>query len=66
MLLEKFSEIFSRHANVNIIVDLHGNTDAIALSDTKASRKHDLIVNMMLCHGILQQLHDLLRALQMA
>ena len=51
ILLEKFSEIFSRHAYVNVIVYLYGNTDSVALSDTEATGKYDLILNVMILHG---------------
>ena len=66
ILLEKFSEIFSRHAYVNVIVYLHGNTDAVALSDTKATGKHDLILNMMFLYGFFKKLYNILRALEVA
>ena len=51
---------------MNIVVDLYGNTDAIALSDAKATRKHNLIFDMVLRHGCFQKLDNLLRALEMA
>jgi hypothetical protein len=66
ILLEKLSEIFSRHAYVNIIVDLHGHADAVALSDAEATGKHDLVVQMMFLHGFLQKLHNILGALEVA
>ena len=66
IFLEKFSEILSRHAYVNVIVYLHGNTDAVALSDTKATGKHDLILNMIFLYGFFKKLYNILRALEMA
>ena len=66
IFLEKFSEIFSRHAYVNVIVYLHGNTDAVALSDAKATGKHNLILDMMFLHGFFKKLHNIGRALEMA
>ena len=66
IVLEKFSEIFSGDAYVNIIVYLHGNTDAVALSDTKATGKHDLILNMMFLYGFFKKLYNISGALEMA
>ena len=66
MLLEKFSEIISRHAHMDVIVYLNGNSDAVALSDTKATGKHDLVFDSMFLHGFLQKLHDILGALEVA
>ena len=66
MLLEKLSEILSRHAYVNIIVDLYGNPDTVALSDAEATGKHHLVVQMMFLHGFLEKLHDILGALEVA
>jgi hypothetical protein len=51
---------------VNVIVYLHGNTDAVALSDTKAAGKHDLIVDMMFFYGFFKKLYNIGRALEMA
>ena len=51
---------------MNVIVYLHGNTDAVALSDTKATGKHDLILNMMFLYGFFKKLYNILRALEMA
>ena len=65
ILLEKFSEIVSRHTNVNIIVYLNGNADAVALSNTEATGKHYLIVDVMFFNGFLEKLYNILRALEM-
>ena len=66
IFLEKFSEIFSRHAYVNVIVYLHGHTDAVTLSDAKATGKHNLILDMMFLHGFFKKLYNIGRALEMA
>ena len=66
LLFEEFSEIVSGDTDVNVIVDLHGHTDAIALSDAEASGKHDLVLDVMLLNGALKQLHDFLRAAKVA
>ena len=66
ILLEKFSEIFSRHAYVNVIIYLYGNTDSVALPDAKATGKHDLIDDMMFFNGFFKKLHNILRALEVA
>ena len=66
ILLKKFSEIFSRHAYVNIVVYLHGNTDSVALSDAEAAGKHYLIVDMMFFYGFLEKLYDISRTLEVA
>ena len=51
---------------MNIIVHLYGNTDAVALSDTEATGKYDLVFKMMFLNSILHKFHDILRALQVA
>ena len=51
---------------MNIIVYLNGNSDAIALSDAKASGKHDLIVDMMFFNGFFEKLYYISRALEVA
>ena len=66
VFLEKFSEILSCHTHVNVIVYLHGHTDAVALSDAKATGKHDLILDMMFLHGFFKKLYNIGRALEMA
>ena len=66
MLVKEFSEILSRYTHVNIIVYLHGNTDSVTLSDTKATRKHYLILDTVLGDGILHKLNYFLGAFKMA
>jgi hypothetical protein len=66
ILLEKFSEILGGNAYVHVVVYLHGNANAVTLSDTKAARKDYLVLNMMLGNRILKELNDLGRALKMA
>jgi hypothetical protein len=51
---------------VNVIVYLYGNADSVALSDAKATGKHDLIVDMMFLHGFLKERNDIGRALEVA
>ena len=65
ILLEKFSEILSRHAYVNIIVDLHGNADSVAFTYAEASREDYFFFDMVLSDRILEQPNDLRRALKM-
>ena len=65
VLLEKFSEVLSCDTNVNVIVYLDGNADAVALSNAKAAGKNDLILDMMLRYRLLKKLYNILRALEM-
>ena len=65
VFLKKLSEIISGHSYVNIIIYLNGNAHAVALSNTKATRKHDLVVNMILLNSLLKKLNYILRALEM-
>jgi hypothetical protein len=66
VFLKKFSEVVSRNADVNVVVDLHGHADAVALSDAEAAGKHDLVLNTVLLHCRLKKLDDILRALEVA
>ncbi len=51
---------------MDIIVDLNRDTDTVALTDAEAAGKYDLILYVVLGQGLLEQLNDLLRALQVA
>ena len=66
VFLEKFSEIFACYANVYVVVDLYGNADAVALADAKAAGKYNLVLNTVLFDGVLKQLYDILRTLEVA
>ena len=66
MFLEKFSEILSCNAYVNIIVYLYGNSHAVASSNAEAARKHNLVLNMIFLYSVLKQLYYLLGALEVA
>ena len=66
MFIEEFAEILLGDADVHIIIDLHGNTDAVALADTEAAGENDIIIKLMLCNGCLQKLDNILRSLEMA
>ena len=63
---EEFSEIFGRNTDVDIVVDLHGNSGTVALSDTEAAGKNYVILDIMLFYCILDKLDDSIRALEMA
>ena len=66
LLLKKVSEVISRNTDVYLVVDRNGHSDAITLSGAKATRKHDIVLYMMLLYCALKKLNDLLRALEMA
>ena len=51
---------------MHVVVYLHGNANAVTLSDTKAARKDYLVLNMMLGNRTIKELNDLGRALKMA
>ena len=59
VLLEKFSEIVSRHTDVNIIVYLNGNADAVALSDAEAAGKHYIVLDTVRLERVLHELDDI-------
>ena len=65
MLVKKLFEILFGDADVNLIIDLQGHTNAITPADAKASGKCNLIFQMMIFHGLLQQLHNLRGTLEM-
>ena len=66
MFRKEFFEILSGDTDVNIIVHLYGNTDTVALSDTEATGKYDLILNIMILHGFFKKLYNISGAFQMA
>ena len=51
---------------MNIIIDLNGNSDAIALTDAEAANEHDFIVKLLVFYSFLQKLYNLFRTFQMA
>lgn len=51
---------------MNIIIDLNGNSDAIALTDAEAADEHDFIVKLLVFYSFLQKLYNLFRTFQMA
>ena len=51
---------------MNIIVNLYGNADAVALSDTEITGKRNLVLKMIFLYGFLQKLHNFGRAFKMA
>ena len=65
IFLEKFSEVFSCHTNVNIIIHLYCNTYTVALSYTEAAGEHNVILDMIVTHCFLEELYNILRALEM-
>ena len=66
MLLEKLLEIFLGHADVNVVIDLNGHARAVAFSDAEAAGEDHLILQPVRGNGIPEQIHDILRALEMA
>ena len=66
MFRKEFLKILSGDTDVNIIVHLYGNTDSVALSDAEATGKHDLVLYVMILHVFFKELHDILRALEVA
>jgi hypothetical protein len=65
IFLEEFSEILSCHAYVNIVVDLNGNTHAVALSYAKASDKRNVVVDSVIGNCFLHKLDYIGRSLKM-
>ena len=65
ILLEEFREILHVDANVYVIVYLYGNAYTVALSYTKASRKHYVILDLVLLDRLFEKLYDILRSLKM-
>ena len=66
VLIEKFSEILSRYSNVNIVVNLNGNANSVTFSDTEASGKDYVVLNVMLRNSGLKHFYYGFRALEMA
>ena len=66
VLEEKFSEILSCNAYVNVIVYLNGNTFTVAFSDAETTGKHDVVFDIILLDRSLEKFNDILRALKMA
>ena len=58
IFLKEFSEIFGSYADVNLIVYLNGDSNAVAFSDAKATRKRYLVIlDMMLGKRALEKLY---------
>ena len=66
MFRKEFLKILSGDTDVNIIVHLYGNTDAVALPDTEATGKHDLILYVVILHVFFKELNDISGALEVA
>ena len=66
IFIEEISEIFSRDAYVNIVVNLHGNANAVALADAEATGKHNLVFYVMFFNGFFKELNDILRSFEVA
>ena len=64
--LEKFSEILSRNADMDIIVNLYSNANAVALADAEATGKHNLVFYVMFFNGFFEQLNYILRSFEVA
>ena len=65
VFIKKLSEILSCYSDVDVIVDLNGDTDTVAFADTEAAGKHYLIRKRVLLDRLLQKLYYVLRALEM-
>jgi hypothetical protein len=63
--LEELLEVFTGNTYVHVVINAHGNTHAVALSYTKASRKDYVVLYMILRYSRLTQLHYISRALEM-
>ena len=50
---------------MNIIIDLNGNSDAIALTDAEAANKRNFIFKLTVFQSLLQKSYNLLGTLQM-
>ena len=53
VFLEKFSEIFAGDTDVNVVVNLNGDADAVALTDAEAAGEHDLVLQMVFLYRVL-------------
>ena len=62
---EKLAEVFHGNAYVDVVVYLHCNAYAIALSDTEASGEDNVILDSMLLDRLFQKLDYILRSLEM-
>ena len=63
MCLKELLEVFTRNSNVNIVIDLNGNANSVALSYAKAAVEYNIVLDMMLSDRVLQHFYNLLRAL---
>ena len=64
MVFEEFAEVLHVNANVNVIVYLHGNANAVALTDAEATVKYYLVLKAVVSNRLLQKLNNILRALK--
>ena len=64
MICKEISEILPCDAHMNFVIHLYSDTYAVAFSDTKTAAKDNIILQMMLCYGILQELHNFRRAFE--
>ena len=50
---------------MDIVIYLNRNSYSITFSDTKASRKHHIILDLVFFNRLVKELNDILRALEM-
>ena len=66
VFIKKFSEIFFCYTYVNVVVYLHGNTDAVALSDTEAAGKDYLVLEVIFLYCLFEETDYILRSFKVA
>ena len=66
LFLEKLGKPFLGNACMHVVVNLYGNTFAVAFSDAKAACQGDLILEMILLYRLLKQLDYFGCSLEMA
>ena len=64
MICKEISEILPCDAHMDVVIHLNGHAYTVAFPDAEASAKDNIILQMMLCYGILQKLYNFRRAFE--
>jgi hypothetical protein len=64
MRLEELVEVLTRYTDVNVVINLNGHAYSVTLANAKATRKDNVVLDVMLLDSSLKHFYNILRPLK--
>ena len=64
MISEEFAEVLYGDSDVNVVINLNGYANSVALTYAEASRENDIILNTVIRNCLFKKLNYILRPLE--